>query len=100
MTGTVLKASSSPVYKRGLWASHQLNSIHARSCKGLQRRSRQAGRQASAKQALDVDSAETMQRLGEDVQEAFASGNPDTLKENGEDMMQVSSYPNSLWLLC
>lgn len=69
----------------------------ARTRRRLQRRTRQAGKQASAKQALDTDTATQMRRANENVQEAFASGNPETLKENGDDMMEVKAC--SLWSL-
>lgn len=63
----------------------------------VQRRSRQAATQASAKLALDTDSADQMRRIGQDVQEAFASGNPDTVTQNGDGMMEVGAC--SPWLL-
>jgi len=37
-----------------------------------------------------MESSEQMRRLGEDAQEAFASGNPDTLSQDGGNMMQVT----------
>ena len=37
-----------------------------------------------------MDSAEQMRRLGEESQEAFASGNPETLDRTGDNMMQAS----------
>ena len=61
------------------------------SRKRVQPRTRQAGRHAVAKQALDTDTADRMRRAGENVQEAFASGNPDTLRKNGDDMMEVNA---------
>ena len=36
-----------------------------------------------------MEASDQMRRLGEDAQEAFASGNPDTLRQEGGDMMQV-----------
>lgn len=41
-----------------------------------------------------------MRRLGENAQEAFASGNPDTLRQEGGDMMQVSCLSLTLQWIC
>ena len=38
---------------------------------------------------LEMEASDQMRRLGEDAQEAFASGNPDTLRQDGGDMMEV-----------
>ena len=96
-TDTALKPSGYSACNRRPWACHQLNTMSARTRRRLQRRTRQAGKQASAKQALDTDTATQMRRANENVQEAFASGNPETLKENGDDMMEVKAC--SLWSL-
>lgn len=88
MTKTVFTTSRAPVYAHRLWAYRQPNSVRTRSCQRAQRHSRQAATQPFAKLALDIDSADQMRRIGEDVQEAFASGKPDTLTQKGEDMMQ------------
>lgn len=89
MTETVLTTSRTPVYAHRLWAHRQSNIVRTRSCQRAQRHSRQAATRAFAKLALDTDSADQMRRIGEDVQEAFASGNPNTLTQKGEDMMGV-----------
>ena len=39
--------------------------------------------------ALEIEATDQMRRLGENAQEAFASGNPDTLRQDGGDMMAV-----------
>lgn len=36
-----------------------------------------------------MEGSEQMRRLGEDAQEAFASGNPDTLGESEDELMEV-----------
>ena len=90
-TDTALKISRFPVCKRRPWACYLLDNLSAMSRKRVQPRTRQAGRHAVAKQALDTDTADRMRRAGENVQEAFASGNPDTLRKNGDDMMEVNA---------
>lgn len=96
-TDAVLKLSSFPVCKRRPWACHLLANFSSKSQRRMQRRTRQVGRQAVAIQALDADTTDQMRRTGENVQEAFASGNPDTLRQNGDEMMEVNAC--SLWLL-
>ena len=39
-----------------------------------------------------MEASEEMQRLGENAQEAFASGNPDTLRQDGGKMMEVMLF--------
>ncbi len=39
--------------------------------------------------ALEMEASDQMRRMGENAQEAFASGNPDTLRQDGGDMMEV-----------
>ena len=90
-TDTVLKLSSFPVCKRRPWAYHLLANLASTSRRRVQRRTRQAGRQAVAKQALDAETADQMRRTGENIQEAFASGNPDTLRQSGDEMMEVNA---------
>lgn len=90
-TDTVFKPSSSSACNRRPWACHQLNAMSARTRKRLQRRTKQARKQTSAEQALDTDTATQMRRANENVQEAFASGNPETLRENGDDMLEVKA---------
>ena len=74
---------------RHTWGCQQFISRLAHSETRMQRHLRQAGRQAFDQPALEVNSSDRMHRLGEDAQEAFASGNPDTLNRTGDEMMQV-----------
>ncbi len=49
--------------------------------------------QGQGQPTLEMEASDRMRRLGEDAQEAFASGNPDTLRQDGGDMMEVCIRP-------
>ena len=91
MTEDLINSRAPVIRWHRQWGCQQSSRKPARALKRLQLHTMQAGRQAFDQPALDMDTAEQMRRLGEESQEAFASGNPETLNRTSDNMMEVKS---------